>query len=169
MYTRRVWRIILYGILLIAVSPLPMTHAEETGVFEGTWTANGTRVPFSFEGGREVYTYKLAGHVNLRSSIGKQKDYWAECVGLSDSSTGTIGRCVWKDLAGPEIYVTLQSDRLMKDSRVNATIVGGTGPLAGIGGEMSFNWNYVMFLKDENGNDIVTGQTADLAGQYRIP
>lgn len=163
------FRVFLSAFLMLATSSLTNSHAAESGEFRGGWIANGTRTPFSFGEGRQVFTFKLAGHINLQTALGKKKDYWSECVGLADSVTGLIGRCVWKDLAGPEIYLTLQSDRLQQGSQVNGTIVGGTGPLAGISGELSFNWSSVISLTDADGIVTVTGQTKNLGGSYRVP
>jgi len=170
MNARLILRILVCGVLLLATPPMTKSHAAESGEFKGAWIANGSRAPFTFGNERQVFTFKLSGHVNLQhTSLSKQKDYWAECVGLADSVTGVVGRCVWKDLAGPEIYLTVQSDRLQQGGRVTGTIVGGTGHLAGISGEMSFNWSSVIFQTDAEGIANVSGQTMNLAGSYRIP
>ena len=163
------FRIFLCGVLLLASSSFSSSHGADSGGFKGTWIANGTRTPFGFGDLRQVFTFKLAGHVSLQSPLGKKKDFWADCVGLADSVTGLIGRCVWKDLAGPEIYITLQSDRLQQGSQVTGTIVGGTGNIAGISGNLSFNWSSVIVQTDADGVVNVTGQTRNLGGQYRIP
>lgn len=162
-------RIFLCGILLLATSSLPESHAAGSGEFKGNWIANGTRTPFPFGKERQVFSFKIAGHVSLQTTLGKTKDYWAECVGLADSVTGVTGRCVWQDLTGPEIYITLQSDRMQQGSQVTGTIVGGTGHLAGISGDLSFNWSSVTVMTDAEGISTLTGQTRNLAGRYRIP
>ena len=108
---------------------MTQSHAAESGEFKGTMIANGTRTPFPFGDGRQVFTFKLGGHVSLQTPLGKKKDYWSECIGLADSTTGVVGRCVWKDLDGPEIYLTIQSDKLQQGSQVTGTIVGGSGKL----------------------------------------
>ena len=169
MNNRLILRIFVCGFLLFATSPLTDSNAAESGEFKGTMIANGTRTSFPFGDARQVFTFRLAGHLNLQTALGKKKDYWSECVGLADSVTGIVGRCVWKDLAGPEIYVTLQSDRLQQGGQVNGTIVGGTGNLSGISGELSFNWSSVITLTEAEGVVSVTGQTRNLAGSYRIP
>jgi len=162
-------QIIACCFLLLAMPLLTRSHAAESGEFKGAMIANGTRAPFPFVEGRQVFIFKLAGHVNLQSSLNKKKDYWSECVGLADSETGIIGRCVWKDLDGPEIYLTIQSDKLQQGSQVVGTIVGGSGHLAGISGELSFNWSSVITQMEADGVLSVTGQTKNLSGSYRVP
>lgn len=166
---RLILRIFVCGVLLLTTSPMTQSHAADSGEFKGAWIANGTRTPFPFGDGRQVFTFKLGGHVNLQTALGKKKDYWSECVGLADSVTGIVGRCVWKDLAGPQIYLTIQSDRLQQGSQVTGTIVGGSGPFAGISGDVSFNWSSVTVLTDAEGIVNVTGQTRNLGGRYRVP
>lgn len=157
------------GVLLLGVVSATVGHAADAGEFKGSWIANGTRNPFPFVADRQVYTFKLAGHVSLETTLGKAKDYWSECVGLADSATGVIGRCVWKDLAGPEIYITLQGDKLEQGGLISGTIAGGSGTLAGISGELTFNWAAVVALPDADGTVTVTGQTRNLVGRYRLP
>ena len=169
MNARVMVRIFVCGFLLLATLSLTDSHAAESGEFKGTLIANGTRTSFPFGDGRQVFTFKLSGHVNLQTSLSKKKDYWSECIGLVDSTTGLVGRCVWKDLAGPEIYLTLQSDKLQQGSQVTGTIVGGSGHLAGISGELSFNWSSVITLTESEGIVSVTGQSKNLSGSYRVP
>jgi len=106
--------------------------------------------------------------VNLQTTIGKKKDYWSECVGMSDSQTGSVARCVWSDLDGPKIYITLQTDQIKQDVPVRGSIIGGSEQLNGISGDLSFIWSSVTFQKEGN-KTTVTGQALDLHGRYQIP
>ncbi len=169
MKARLIVRILLCGVLLLVTSPLTQSHAAESGEFKGTMIANGTRTPFPFGDGRQVFTFRLGGHLSLQTPLGKKKDYWSECIGLADSTTGVVGRCTWKDLDGPEIYLTIQSDKLQQGSQVTGTIVGGSGKLSGISGDLSFNWSSVITQTDAEGIVNVTGQTRNLAGRYQVP
>jgi hypothetical protein len=159
---------IILVVLLLIFGFQTESRAEDSGEFSGSWVANGSRENFPFSADREVYTFKLVGHVSLETKLGKKKHYWSECVGLSDSASGAVARCVWKDLDGPEIFVTLQSDRLQSDQRVTGTIVGGSEHLEGISGDLSFVWSSISFQK-EGGKSMVSGQTLDLSGSYQIP
>jgi hypothetical protein len=167
-FAKKLCRSILLLVLLVTAGALTGAQAGEVGDFNGTWIANGTRTPFAFGEDRSVYTFEISGHVNLQTGLGKVKNYWSSCVGLSDSVTGSVVRCVWKDLDGPEIYITLQSDKLQTNSRVTGSIVGGTEHLKGISGDLSFTWSAVTIL-EEAGGESITGQTLDLSGTYQVP
>jgi len=163
------------GLLLIVISIfslvllLPVSsNASESGEFNGTWIANGTRTKFPFDADRQIYTFTLGGHVNLKTNLGKKKDYWSDCVGLSDSATGIVARCVWKDLDGTEIYLTLQGEKWQEATPFTGAIVGGNGALQGIVGELSFTWSSLIVQQDAAGS-TASGQTLDLHGSYHIP
>lgn len=163
------------GLLLIVISAfflaviLPVSsNASESGEFKGTWIANGTRTIFPFDADRKIYTFTLGGHVNLKTTLGKKKDYWSDCVGLSDSATGIVARCVWKDLDGTEIYLTLQGEKWQEETPFTGNIVGGNGTLQGIFGELSFTWSSFIVQQDAAGS-TASGQTLDLRGSYHIP
>lgn len=155
-------------VLLLTIGFYTEGQAAESGEFSGSWVANGSREKFPFSDDREVYTFELAGHVSLKTKLGKKKHYWSECVGLSDTASGAVARCVWKDLDGPEIYLTLKSDRLQSDQQITGAIVGGSEHLEGISGELSFVWSSISFQR-EGGKSMVSGQTLDLSGSYQLP
>ena len=159
---------IALGVLLLMLGLPAAGFAEQAGTFRGTWIANGTRTMFPFGADRKIYTFTLSGHVNLETSLGNKKDYWSECVGLADTATGTVARCIWKDLDGPEIYITLQTERMQENNPVSGKIVGGSGHLAGITGDLSFIWSSVSFQREDRVSTL-TGQTRDLQGSYSIP
>jgi hypothetical protein len=144
----------------------PEASAERAGSFAGTWIASGQRHTFDFMEGREVGTFRVTGHVNLKDKLGEMEDYWAECVGLLDSVTGGSARCVWRSMDGDKAYIVLTGQPLEKRDKVSGEFVGGTGSLQGIEGKFTFTWSYV-FTNENQG--IFTGQTKDLRGSYRIP
>ena len=85
---------------MAAILPVRDASAEQTGSFTGTWVASGKRQPFDFVEGRDVGTFNLAGNVSLKDEFGGIEDFWAECIGLSDSVAGSSVRCVWRSLKG---------------------------------------------------------------------
>ena len=157
----------LIVVLLIVSLPI-MSEAAESGEFNGTWVANGSRVEFPFSADREIYTFEVSGHVSLKTKVGHEKNYWSECVGFSDTAIGVIARCVWKDLNGAEIYLSLKSEALHAGGEVTGTIVGGSDHLEGISGDLSFIWSSFSMQKDAD-QSMVMGQTLDLHGRYQLP
>jgi hypothetical protein len=143
-------------------------YAAEPQTFIGTWVANGSKEVLSFGGNRQVALFRLAGHVNLKNEVGKENDYWAECIGLADSEAGSNARCVWRALNKQEIYLTLQGERLTEGSSVTGKIVGGTGAASGITGSIQFKWSS---MSAHSANDItaVGGYAKELKGTYQLP
>ena len=167
----RITALVLFGVLtvlFVAASTVPVQNvsAERAGTFAGTWIASGQRQTFDFVEGRVVGTFRLTGHVNLKGNLGEIEDYWAECVGLSDSATGGSARCVWRSMEGDKAYIVLTGQPLEKRDRVTGEFVGGTGSLRGIVGTFTFTWSSVFTNKNQG---IFTGQTKDLKGSYKIP
>ena len=149
-----------------AVLALQEASAEQAGTFAGTWVASGKRQPFDFVEGRDVGTFNLAGNVSLKDEFGEIEDFWAQCIGLSDSAAGSSVRCVWRSLEGEKAYSVLSGQPLKKGVKVTGEFVGGTGSLKGLAGTFTFTWTSTFIDKDQG---MFTGHTKDLSGSYRIP
>jgi len=128
--------------------------------------ASGKRQPFDFVEGREVGTFNLAGNVSLKDEFGEIEDFWAQCIGLSDSVAGSSVRCVWRSLKGAKAYSVLSGQPLKEGVKVSGEFVGGTGSLKEVSGSFSFTWTSTFVDKDQG---IFTGHTQDISGSYRIP
>jgi len=149
-----------------AVLAVQEASAEQAGTFAGTWVASGKRQPFDFIEGRDVGTFGLSGNVSLKDEFGGIEDFWADCVGLSDSAAGSSVRCVWRSLKGEKAYSVLSGQPLKEGVKVTGEFVGGTGSLEGLTGAFSFTWTSTFIDKDQG---MFTGHTKDLSGSYRIP
>jgi hypothetical protein len=71
------------------------------------------------------------------------------------------GRCVWTDEHGDKVYSELKGEFLATGNHIVGTFLGGTGRYAGITGEYSFQWEYVV--ESEDGS--VSGRAVNLAGR----
>ena len=140
--------------------------AEQTGTFTGSWVASGKQLPFDFVEGRKIGTFNLAGNVSLRDEFGGIEDFWAECIGLSDSAAGSSVRCVWRSLNGEKAYSVLSGQPLKEGVKVTGEFVGGTGSLKGVTGTFTFTWNSTF---TDNDQGVFTGHSKDLSGKYKIP
>ncbi len=147
---------------------VPASCAGEQGTFTGTWVAYGSKDVLSLGMNRETSLFKLSGHVSLKDTIGKEKDFWANCIGLADDETGSDIRCVWRSMDGHEIYLTLKGSRMEEASRVTGNLFDGTGSWKGITGTLQFTWSTMSFeqMSDEIG---IGGFSKDISGSYQIP
>lgn len=102
---------VFFTAFALAASSVPEVSAEQSGTFSGTWIASGRLQAFDFVEGRNVGTFELAGNVSLKQEFVGIEDFWAECVGLSDSVAGSSVRCVWRSLKGDKAYSVLRGDR----------------------------------------------------------
>ncbi len=160
--------IVLWQPLSSATLPAA-ADAGEKGSFTGSWMANGSKEVLPLGKNRETALFKLSGHVNLKNDkIGKEKDFYAQCIGLADFATGSDIRCVWRSMDGQELYLTLKGTRMEEGSRVTGNIVGGTGSFDGITGSLQFTWTSMSFaqMTDEAG---IGGFSQDVSGSYQLP
>lgn len=160
--------LLLFCLMVSLHFPSSVIAVDATGSFSGTWSATGTREKLLFGEDRETALIRLSGHVNLKDTLGKQKDYWSTCIGLVDSATGSDARCVWRSLDGQEIYIVLKAEQLSKELVVVGEIVGGTGGAKGITGSLTFKWSTLSFQKNNNTTEV-GGYAKDLKGSYQLP
>jgi len=160
----------LTSVILLAtiamVMPTPFLAAAENGTFTGTWIASGKRQAQDFAEGRDVFTYRVEGHLNLKDGLGEVVDLWSECSGLWDAKTGSMTRCVWRGMEGQKAFIVMERQSLDEGARVTGEIIGGTGKLSGITGVFTFTWSS-MFFNDEY--NTLTGHAKDISGTYQIP
>ena len=88
----------------------------------------------------------------------------AEVIALSDSEAGLVGRGVWTDQNGDQVFSELKGQGTAQNNRIEGTIIGGTGRFAGATGSYEFSWHYVIELDD----GLVQGSTGDVKGRIRI-
>jgi hypothetical protein len=155
--------LIFLGLTTFAETPL----AGQEGTFTGTWTASGNYRPLDFVEGREVATFRISGHVNLKDAVGEVADYWSECAGLWDAEAGSATRCVWRDADGEgKAYSVLEGRVVEQGVQVTGRFVGGSGNLQGLTGELSFTWTSVFRNRTDK---VLTGHTENLSGSYQLP
>lgn len=166
---RRRWT--LLAPLLFAVGCTQQTQpspaipvAGELHTFEGTWSASGTRQTLSLASNQRASIFDLTGSLLLMGNRGLGVGFQAHTIGFADSLTGMQGRCVWTDERGDKVYSELKGEFVATGNRIVGTFSGGTGRYAGITGEYSFQWQYV--IESEDGN--VSGRAVNLKGSARL-
>ena len=141
-----------------------ITSQSEWRAFRGTWTSSGTRQTLKLESDHRASIFDLTGSLVLNSDRGLGVGFRARAVGFSDSLAGMQGRCVWTDEHGDKVYSELKGEWLGTGRSITGTFLGGTGRFAGITGDYSFQWKYVI----ESDDGGVSGSSVNLQGRARF-
>jgi hypothetical protein len=131
--------------------------------FEGTWSASGRRQAVAIEGGAVAAVVEVSGALVLKTGAALGRGFEAEAIAFDDGEGLSAGRCVWTDRHGDRIFSRLKGEALATGRRLVGTITGGTGRYAGLEGEYSFTWQYV--LPAEEG--VIQGRSVGLQGRVR--
>jgi hypothetical protein len=157
-------------VLVLAVTGVTIPSAREQAApvdgwrtIEGNWSASGQRRLLPTEAGRTASTSYLSGAVVLTAASGTSRGFRGEAITFDDGAGVSVGRVVWTDERGDQVFGRLNGDAMRAGRRVVATITGGTGRYAGVEGEFAFEWQYVV--QGEEG--AVQGQTIGLKGRIR--
>jgi hypothetical protein len=145
--------------------PAPSNAPQgEVGSFEGSWSAAGLKRTIKLAPGHEAAIFDLNGSVVLTGEHRPAVGFRARVIGFSDDRATMLGRSVWTDERGDQVFSDLKGDTRATGKRIFGTIRGGTGRFAGVTGEYSFEWKYM--LESEDG--AVSGRADDLRGQVRV-
>jgi len=106
----------------------------------------------------------LSGPVAITAGEGLSRGFRGEVIGFDDGAGLVLLRGVWTDAHGNRIFSALRGDAIASGRRIAATITGGTGRYAGITGEYSFEWQYVV----EAEAGTISGRAIALRGRYRV-
>ncbi len=88
----------------------------------------------------------------------------ADVIALVDSETGLVGRGVWKDEHGDQVFSELKGEGTKEKNHIEGTILGGTGRYAGVTGTYEFSWEFV--IESEDGS--IQGRAVGLKGHYQL-
>jgi hypothetical protein len=152
---------------VLAATAVQAPRAEEPGgwrPFQGSWSAVGWRRTLPTEAGRTAAVVQLSGAVVLTQSAGVSAGFQGEAIGFDDGGRLSAGRAVWTDARGDRVFSVLNGDSLQAGRRIVAQITGGTGRYAGVTGEYTLTWQYLVAAEDS----VVQGRTVDLRGRLRL-
>src|SRR5262245_58249887 len=142
----------------------PTPPAGEWHVFEGTWTAAGTRQTLRMGPNHRAAIFELTGSMLLTGAQRPALGFRAQAIGFSDSRTGMQGRCVWTDERGDMVYSELKGQAVGSGNHIVGTFVGGSGRYDGMTGDYTFQWQYVVDAED----GAVSGRVVDFKGRARF-
>ena len=130
--------------------------------FEATWSARGQRQVLRL-GARTATTVSLSGAFSVASGQGLSKGYRGEALGFDDGAGDARALLTLTDDKGDQIFADIKGETVASGRKWVGKITGGTGRYAGIEGDFSFAWQFVV--QDEDGG--FQGRAVDFRGRYR--
>jgi hypothetical protein len=132
--------------------------------FQGTWTATGSRNIMRLLGDRRASISNFNGSLVLTGRSRPAVGFRSEAIVFNDSTSGLIGRAVWTDEHGDEVYSELRGEGTPQNNKIIGIFVGGTGRYSGVTGTYEFSWRFVT----ENEDGTLQGQSMGLNGRARL-
>ncbi len=131
--------------------------------FEGTWSASGRRQTLATEAGGMAAIVEVSGAISLATGEGLSRGFRGEVIGFDDGQGLSAGRSVWTDERGDKLFSRIKGESMQTGKRFVGAITGGTGRYAGLEGEYSFTWQYVVSA----GDGVIQGRAVGLVGRVR--
>ena len=132
--------------------------------FQGSWNATGTRHAIPLGADRRATVVDLSGTMLLAGAGRPGVGFRSEVIALTDSATGLVGRGVWTDERGDQVYSEIKGEGTAARNRFEGTILGGTGRYAGATGTYQFSWQFVLEAEDGS----IQGRAVDIKGRVGI-
>jgi len=131
--------------------------------FEGSWNAAGSRRTIPLGADRRGSIIDLRGSMLLAGPGRPGVGFRSEVIALVDSATGLVGRGVWTDERGDQVFSELTGEGTAAQNHIAGTILGGTGRYAGATGTYEFSWRFVLEAEDGS----IQGSAVGLKGRVR--
>jgi hypothetical protein len=114
-------------------------------------------------GDRRASIADFSGSLMLTGPSRPGVGFRANAIVFNDSSTGMVGRAVWTDELGDQVFSELQGEAGSPGASIVGTFTGGTGRYAGATGAYRFSWRFLLEAED----GAVQGQSMGLTGRVR--
>lgn len=137
--------------------------SDEWREFEGTWNAAGTRRSIPLGDDRRGSIIDLRGSMLLAGPGRPGVGFRAEVIALVDSATGLVGKGVWTDEHGDQVFSDIKGEGTKEKNHIMGTILGGTGRYAGAEGTYEFSWQFVIETEDGS----IQGRAVGLKGRVK--
>ena len=137
--------------------------AGEWQSFTGTLSATGRRDTLPPEEGVTASTTRWTGSLVITAGAGLRRGFHVEAIGFDDGRSSGVGRAVWTDDRGDRLFSRITGAATTAGRRATATFTSGTGRYAGVTGEYTFAWQYVL----PGGQGQVHARAVALTGTYR--
>jgi len=136
---------------------------EEWRPFSATWALAGKRTMLATEGARSAAVVRASGSLVITKGDVIGRGFYGEVIGFDDGGTLLVGRAVFTDAQGDRIFATLKAQPLGAGRTATATITGGTGRWAGLEGDLTFSWKFVV----ESGDEDFDAMAVNVEGRAR--
>ena len=137
--------------------------SDEWHDFQGTWTAAGSRHRIPLGDGRRASTAKFEGSLLLAGPSRPAVGFRAEALVLNDTTTGLVGRAVWTDDRGDQVFSELTGNGDSTGNKIIGRFVGDRGVTWRIG-RLQLSWRFVLETED----GTVQGQSMGLSGTIHV-
>jgi hypothetical protein len=132
--------------------------------FSADWSASGMRDTLQLGQDERASIFKLSGSMLISGEQKLGVGFRAQAIGFSEKKSGMVGTSIWSDENGNQAFSRLSGETIGTSNRVTGTFVGGTGRYAGIVGEYTFQWQYVISAEEGE----ISGRAVGLKGRFRI-
>ncbi len=116
------------------------------------------------QGDRRASIASFDGSLLLAGTSRPGVGFRSDAIVFSDTSSGLIGRAVWTDEHGDQIFSDLRGEGTASKNKIVGTFVGGTGRYEGATGGYEFSWRFLI----ENDDGNVQGQSVGLTGRVQV-
>ena len=116
MHVRRFALLVALVLLASACGPVteqpkqPASAAGEWRDFEGSWNAAGSRRSLSLGADRRSAIIELKGTMLIAGAGRPGVGFRADVIAFTDSATGLVGRGVWTDERGDQVFSELKGE-----------------------------------------------------------
>jgi hypothetical protein len=138
--------------------------AGEWREFEGSWNPSGSRRTISLGADRRASIIDLRGSMLLAGPGRPGVGFRSDLIALVDSETGLVGRSVWTDEKGDQVFSELKGEGTAAKNHITGTILSGTGRYAGVTGSYEFSWRFVIEAEDGS----IQGSAVGLKGRFQV-
>jgi hypothetical protein len=132
--------------------------------FQGSWNASGTRYTIPLGPDRRGGIIDWQGTMLLAGPSRPGVGFMAHAIALGDTKTGVIGRAVWTDEKGDQVYSEFHGTGAATGNKIDGTFLGGTGRYTGATGTYELTWQYAVQTDD----GTLQGRAVGLKGRVRV-
>jgi len=154
------------AMFLVALTASGQSPVPKQGTFKVRHKVSGSVEELPFGAGRTVSIFHLQGTVEAQREGGPMRDMNCDCLGLMDSKTGNVGRCLWTDKDGDKVFIELKGQLAAAGGKSRATFTGGTGKYTGISGGYDVVWAKGGEEGEPSGGAVFF---MDSTGEYKLP